>query len=156
MGVTDLRKLSQDLGPPVERLDHAEGGGWLIAGDVVVNAPQPLLGLGGPNYFRQDSIRRPISSCEMVRPASESASPRSTIAAKASSRTISSTELSSGWSWIRRMSCSFAGLMGRLYRSSGVQRTPRSAAKLHSGQASSAPHCWTAPRLLSRCCSLAK
>ena len=96
MGVTDLRELSKDLSPPVKGLNDAESGGWFIAGNVVVDAAQPLLGLGGPDYFRQDSIRRPISSCEMVRPASESARPRSTIAAKASSRTISSTELSSG------------------------------------------------------------
>ena len=51
-------------------------------------------------------MRRAISSFEKVRCASESASPRSTITWNASSRTISSRELSSGWRSIRRVSSS--------------------------------------------------
>jgi len=97
MGVPDIRELRENLSPLVQGLDNAERRSGLVACNVVVDAAQPTLRLCGPNYFRQDSIRRPISSCEMVRPASESASPCSTIAAKASSRTSSSNEMSSGF-----------------------------------------------------------
>jgi hypothetical protein len=34
------------------------------------------LGLGSPAYFRHERMRRPISSFDIVRPASESAKPR--------------------------------------------------------------------------------
>ena len=57
----------------------------------------------------------------MVRPASESATPRSTIAANASSLTSSSSELSSGWSSIMRINCSLAGLMRSFYRPKAVE-----------------------------------
>ena len=61
-----------------------------------------------PRYCRDARMRRPISSFEITRFASESARPRPSMTWKASSRTISSRELSSGWSWIRRPSSSFA------------------------------------------------
>src|SRR5688572_20332368 len=135
----DVGELDENLRALVQRLHDFERGGRLVRGDVVVDTEKPPLSLGGPDYLRQDSIRRPISSWEMVRPASESASPRSTIAANASSRTISSSEESSGWSWIRRISCSLTGLMPRLYpRPAQARRTPRSAASGDSMKARAA------------------
>src|SRR4051812_4339699 len=65
-------------------------------------------------YFGHDRMRRPISSFDTARAASESASPRCTMTWKASSRTMSSDELSSGCFWIRRVSSSFAVDMGFL------------------------------------------
>jgi hypothetical protein len=46
-----------------------------------VNLEEPALRFCCPDYLRQDSIRRPISSFETVLPASESAMPRSTMTA---------------------------------------------------------------------------
>ncbi len=66
------------------------------------------IGRGGPDYFRQDSICRPICSFEIVLPTSESAIPRSTTAPNASSRRMSSYELSSGCSSMMRISSAFA------------------------------------------------
>ena len=99
------RESERDL----DGLDYVEGVDWAVADDVVMDLEEPALRLSGPDYLRQDSIRRAISSFEMVLPASESAIPRSTMAANASSLRISSSELSSGWSSMRRMSWAFAG-----------------------------------------------
>ena len=48
-------------------------------GDVLEDILEPPLSLCGPIYFGHERMRRAISSLEMTRPASESASPRSTI-----------------------------------------------------------------------------
>ena len=84
--------------------DGTVRGLFVVRGDVVVDVLQPAAGLGRPDYLRQDSRVRRISSWPIVRPARESAKPRSTIAAKASSLMISSKELSSGCSSITRRS----------------------------------------------------
>ena len=112
----DLRELLEDLGSLVDGLNDVEGVDRAIDDDVVVDLEQPTLRLLRPDYLRQLSIRRAISSFEMVLPASESAIPRSTMAVNASSRRISSTELSSGWSSITRISCDLAGVIRGLYR----------------------------------------
>ena len=101
----------EDLRPRVDRLHDLQCCGWLVLGDVVVDVEKPLLRLVGPDNLRQDSIRLAISELEMVRPASESAIPRSTMAAKAISRRISSLELSSGWSSMSLMNCSLTVLI---------------------------------------------
>ena len=119
-----LRKLLQHLYSRIDGLDHVERRCRLVQGDVVVDLEKPALGFMGPDYFRQDSIRRAISSFEIVRPVSESAMPLSTMAANASSRSISSWELSSGWSSMRRISSCFAVLMVRY----STPRTRRFAA----------------------------
>jgi hypothetical protein len=124
----ELGKLPEDLSSLVDGLNDVECVDWAIQDDVVVDLQQPTLRLLRPNYLRQLSIRRAISSFEMVLPASESAIPRSTMAANASSRRISSTELSSGWSSITRISCALAGVICGFYRvprpPPRVRRTP--------------------------------
>ena len=104
-------KLLENLSPSVDRLYDFEGGCRLVLGNVVVNLEKPPLCFLGPDYLRQDSIRLAISVLEMVRPASESAMPLSTMAANAISRMISSLELSSGWSSMSLMNCSLTVLM---------------------------------------------
>jgi hypothetical protein len=109
VSVTDERKPLQDLGTLIDGLDDVEGVDRAVERDIVVNLEEPALRFYGPDYLRQDSMRRPISSFEMVLPTSESAMPCSTMTANASSRRISSGELSSGWSWINWISCALAG-----------------------------------------------
>src|SRR5688572_23671511 len=94
--MTDLGEGQEDLGSLVNGADDPVGGVRVVGRDVIVNVPQPTLGFSRPDYFRHDSMVCFIASCETVRPASESARPRSTIRAKASSRSNSSYELSSG------------------------------------------------------------
>jgi len=115
VGVPNEWEALQDLGTLVDGLDDVERVDWAVERDVVVDLEEPTLRFCCPDYLRQDSIRRPISSFEMVLPASESAMPRSTMTANASSRRISSGELSSGWSWINWISCALAGPMVRFY-----------------------------------------
>ncbi len=62
MGIPDVRELGEDLRVSIQRLHDFERGGRLVGGNVVVDAEEPALGLGGPDYLRQDSMRRPISS----------------------------------------------------------------------------------------------
>jgi hypothetical protein len=59
--MTDFREFGKDLGAPIDRLDDPECGSRPAVGDVVVNTAKPYLRFASPNYFRQDSIRRPIS-----------------------------------------------------------------------------------------------
>ena len=61
-------------------LDCARGGLGIIRGNVFKDVGKPALGLVGPAYFCHDRMRRPISSFETARFASESVSPRSTMA----------------------------------------------------------------------------
>ena len=51
----------------------------IVDGDVLEDVFEPTLGFFGPRYCCHARMRRPISSFEMVRFASESASPRSTM-----------------------------------------------------------------------------
>src|SRR5258706_5422468 len=99
--------LSEDLGALVNPLNCTSGCAWIVRGDVLEDVFEPPESLVSPRYLGHDRMRRPISSFEMVRFASESARPRSIMTWNASSRTISSGELSSGWLWIRRVRSSF-------------------------------------------------
>jgi hypothetical protein len=123
--------MLEDLSPTVDRLDDFECGFRFVLGDVVVDLEKPPLCFLGPDYLRQDSIRLAISELEMVRPASESAIPRSTIAAKAISRMISSLELSSGWSSMSLMNCSLTVLMDEFYASRAAVEVPPFAPAEH-------------------------
>ena len=74
-----LREFPQELGSIIDAL-HRPGCSLRIVGsDIFVNVFQPALGLECPGYCCHERIRRPISSFEMVRLASESARPRATI-----------------------------------------------------------------------------
>ena len=108
-------KMFQHLSPGVDRLYDVDCGCRPVLGNVVVDFEKPPLCFVGPDYLRQDSIRFAISAFEIVRPASESAIPRSTMAENAISRMISSLELSSGWSSISLMNCALTVLMLRFY-----------------------------------------
>ncbi len=74
-----FRKTGEDLSPFVDALNGTGSGSRTIGGDEFKNVFEPALGLLGPSYFSHVRIRWPISSFEMVRFASESESPRSTI-----------------------------------------------------------------------------
>jgi len=49
---------------------------WIVGGDVLEDILEPAKCFVCPGYLRHDRMRRPISSFEMVRRASESARPR--------------------------------------------------------------------------------
>ena len=78
-GLANLRKFLEVLSPVVDGLDGAGCCGRVVRRDVLIDVVNPALGFLGPRYFCHDRMRRPISSFEMTRFASESASPRSTI-----------------------------------------------------------------------------
>lgn len=80
----------------------------IIRSNVVVNVFQPTLCFACPVYSCHERMRRCISSFEIVRPAWASAKPRCTMIWNASSLTICSGELSSGWLSINFVSSSFA------------------------------------------------
>ena len=74
-----LWKSSEVLRPIVDALDGA-GRGWRVfCGDVLEDVLEPTLSLRSPAYLCHERIRRAVSSFEMMRFASESASPRSTM-----------------------------------------------------------------------------
>jgi hypothetical protein len=75
IAVTELRELNEVLRALVERLHCASRSVKVIFGDVLEDVFKPLLSLGGPRYLCPARIRRRISSFEIIRPASESASP---------------------------------------------------------------------------------
>ena len=81
----------------VNGANRAVGGVLVILRDVVVDLLKPAPRLSGPDYLRHDSMVFLISSWLTVRPARESASPRSTVPANTNSRRRSSYELSSGF-----------------------------------------------------------
>ena len=94
--LTQLREIDQRLDTLIDAINGLGGGLRIVLGDELEYVLKPPKRLVGPNYFPHDRIRRAISSFEITRFASESAKPRSTITCNASSRTISSDELSSG------------------------------------------------------------
>ena len=59
--------------------DGVLGGIAIVNRDIAVDIPQPNLGFVSPIYFNHVLIRASISSLGMVRPSSESFSPRSII-----------------------------------------------------------------------------
>ena len=105
--VAGFWERQEDLGALMNAPNRPVRGRLVIISDVVVDFLQPSPRLGGPDYLRHDSRVFPISSWLNVRPACESARPRSIIAANANSLRISSNELSSGCSSITRRSRSF-------------------------------------------------
>jgi hypothetical protein len=66
----------------VNTLDRTRCGFRIIRGNVFKDVGKPALCFVGPAYLCHDRMRRPISSLEMARFASESVSPRSTMAPK--------------------------------------------------------------------------
>lgn len=79
VAVADLQKGGEVLRPPVYSLDSASRRVRIIRGDLLEDVLDPTLGLFGPPYLCHERMRRAMSSFEMVRFASESASPRSTM-----------------------------------------------------------------------------
>ena len=79
VAVANFGKSGKVLRPLIDTLNRAGRGVRIICGDVLEDVPEPALGLLGSRYFCHERMRRAISSLEMVRFASESASPRSTI-----------------------------------------------------------------------------
>ena len=77
--VSNFRKTDEDLRPVIDFLNGARGGLRIIRGDVLEDILKPALRFLGPRYCCHERMRRPISSFEIARFASESASPRSTM-----------------------------------------------------------------------------
>ena len=77
--MADLGEVGKDLRPLVDALNRSACSGGAIRRDVLENVLQPALGLLGPCYFCHERMRCAIPSFEMVRFASESAIPRSTM-----------------------------------------------------------------------------
>ena len=75
--VSDFGKAGEDLRPLIDFLNGAPGGMRIIGGDVLEDVLEPALCFFRPRYCCHERMRRPISSLEIVRFASESASPRS-------------------------------------------------------------------------------
>lgn len=69
----------ENLRPLINPLDSTRGGFRVVQGDVLEDILEPTLGFFGPRYCCRERMRRPISSFETVRFASESARPRSTM-----------------------------------------------------------------------------
>lgn len=77
--MSNFRIRRKNLRTLVNSLNGAFGGSRVIAGDEPENIFQPSLGFFSPSYCCHERMRCAISSFEIVRFASESASPRSTI-----------------------------------------------------------------------------
>lgn len=74
-----LWELSENLRTFVNTLNRPGSSLRIIRGDVLEDVLDPLSSFIGPRYCCHERMRRAISSFEIVRFASESASPRSTI-----------------------------------------------------------------------------
>ncbi len=79
IALPDFWKSGDDLRPFVYFLNCAGCRGRVIGGDVFEDVFNPSPGFVGPGYRCHERMRCAISSFEMVRFASESASPRSTM-----------------------------------------------------------------------------
>ena len=79
VAVADFRKLGENLRAFVNTLNRPSRSLRIIRGDVLEDVFEPLLSFVSPRYDCHERMRRPISSFEIVRFASESAIPRSTI-----------------------------------------------------------------------------
>lgn len=91
-----LRELEEEMGAVEDSADDFTRSLGTIAGDVLMDLPEPPARFLSPDQSRQDSMVLAISSSEIVRPASTSTSPRSIMRFMMSSWRISSYELSSG------------------------------------------------------------
>lgn len=76
ISIAELRELNEILRSRIDCVNRASCGLRIILSDVLEYVFEPLLSLGRPRYLCHERIRRPISSFEIMRPASESASPR--------------------------------------------------------------------------------
>ena len=79
VSVAYLGKCGKILRPLIDTLYGAGCSVRIIRGDILEDVLEPAPGLLSPGYFRHERMRRAISSFEIVRFASESASPRSTM-----------------------------------------------------------------------------
>jgi len=79
IAMAHLRKVRQHLRPLVDTADGLGRRARIVYGNVLEDILEPTLSFCSPSYFCHERMRRAISSFEMTRPASESASPRSTI-----------------------------------------------------------------------------
>ena len=77
--MSDLGKSGEDLRPLVDFLNGAGGGVRIISSDVLEDIFEPTPSFIGPRYCCHERMRCAISSFEIVRLASESASPRPTM-----------------------------------------------------------------------------
>src|SRR4051812_11488137 len=76
IAIAELRKSKEFLRPLIDCFHCASCGLRVILRNVLEYVFEPLFSLDGPSYFCHERIRRPMSSFEMTRPASESARPR--------------------------------------------------------------------------------
>lgn len=79
IAMAHLRKCSQRLSPLIYAINGLGRRLRIISRNVLKDVLDPTLSFGSPSYLCHERMRRAISSFEMTRPASESASPRSTI-----------------------------------------------------------------------------
>ncbi len=79
IAMAHLGKGNEVLCPLVDALDGASLGLRVIGGDVLEDVLEPALSFRSPRYLCHKRIRRAMSSFEITRFASESASPRSTM-----------------------------------------------------------------------------
>ena len=77
--MSDVWKPNEHLSTFVDALNGLNGSLRIIRRNVLENVFEPALSLCGPRYCCHARMRRLISSFEIVRFASESESPRSTI-----------------------------------------------------------------------------
>ena len=77
--VSNFGKTGKDLRPVMNFLNGTRGRSRIIGGDKLEDVLEPALSFFGPRYCCHVRMRCAISSFEMVRFASESASPRSTM-----------------------------------------------------------------------------
>ena len=75
----DFRKRDENLRSFVHFLNGTSSGAWIIGSNVLEDIFEPALSFLGPRYCCYVRMRCAISSFEMIRFASESASPRSTM-----------------------------------------------------------------------------
>ena len=79
--MSDLGEIGESLSPLINFLDGAGGGAGIIVGDVLEDVLKPALSFFGPRYRCHERMRCAICSFEMVRLASESATPRAIMIA---------------------------------------------------------------------------
>ena len=77
--VANFGKAGENLRALIDSLNGTSGSRKIIGGDELEDVLDPALSLLGPRYCCHARMRCAISSFEIVRFASESASPRSTI-----------------------------------------------------------------------------
>lgn len=75
----DFGMTGENLRALVDCFNRASSRFGIIESDILEDVFEPTLSFFGPRYCCHARMRRPISSFEMVRFASESASPRSTM-----------------------------------------------------------------------------